>query len=472
MVRPTLAPSNGDPQRSACSTAGPSRLRSRPIAPISLSAVHSLFTKGLESALVNYPLLVAAIRSRHSWLLAVVLLVSCQTAEDRSNLHRDVRLLPEGTTVQGLVPANATFETLLRREQVPAQLSSAVSNAIRGVFDPRNLRADQAFWVTRTLDGIFSEFRYQIDADNLLRVVFRNDPEQPAASFDVEVVTLPRDYELSAVSAAITPEHTSLISAFDAQDENILLPLKVAEVFAGELDFNSDLHEGDRIDVLFDRATRHGEFVGYGEVQAAVVHVEGRRIAAFRFTGADGKPSFFDANGQSLNRQFLRTPLPFDPRVTSGFSNNRFHPVLGIRRPHLGVDFGAPAGTRVLAVSSGVVESAGWSGDAGRLVRIHHAGGYETMYLHLSAFGPGIHAGARVNQSDVIGYVGSTGTATGPHLDFRVLKDGSYLDPLKAFGRMPAGEPVPSHLMPEFEKVRAEAIRQLEARLPSGVSTD
>jgi hypothetical protein len=180
----------------------------------------------LQGSLVNYTHVVAAlIRSKHSWLLAALLLVSCQAAEDRTTARRDLRLLPEGTTIQGLVPANATFEALLRQEQVPAPLSSAVANAIRGVFDPRSLRADQTFWVTRTLDGIFREFRYQIDADNLLRVVFRNDPAQPAASFDVEVVTLPRDYELSAVSAAITPSHTSLIGAFDAQRENFLLPL-------------------------------------------------------------------------------------------------------------------------------------------------------------------------------------------------------------------------------------------------------
>jgi murein DD-endopeptidase MepM/ murein hydrolase activator NlpD len=414
----------------------------------------------------------ALIRSKHSWLLAALLLVSCQSTEYRSILGRDIRLAPEGVTVQGLVPVNATLESLLRQQDVPATLSGAVVNAIRGVFDPRNLRADQAFWVTRTVDGLFREFRYQIDTDNLLRVVFTNDPGLTAASFDVAVVTLPKDYELTAVSAAITPHQTSLIGAFDVQGETIHLPLRVAEVFAGELDFNSDLQQGDRIDVLFDRATRHGEFVGYGDVQAAVVYADGRRLEAFRFVGADGKASFFDEKGQSLNRQFLRTPLPFDPRVTSGFSNNRFHPVLGVRRPHLGVDFGAPSGTRVMAVSSGVVVTAGWSGDAGRLVRVRHAGGYETMYLHLSAFGPGIHAGARVNQKDVIGYVGSTGTATGPHLDFRVLKDGTYLNPLKAFARMPAGEPVPAHLMPEFAKVRDESMRQLTSRVGDPLSTD
>src|SRR5690606_28566221 len=190
------------------------------------------------------------------------------------------------------------------------------------------------------------------------------------------------------------------------------------------------------------------------------------RLEAYRFTDAEGRPALYGEQGRSLRRQFLRSPLPFDPRVTSGFSTNRFHPVHGRRRPHLGVDFGAPTGTKVLAVASGVVTSAGWAGEAGRLVRIKHAGGYETMYLHLNGFGPGIRAGSRVSQGEVIGYVGSTGTATGPHLDYRVRKDGTYLNPMTAFRGMPAGEPIAPDRMDEFMRVRDDAQRELAERLP------
>jgi murein DD-endopeptidase MepM/ murein hydrolase activator NlpD len=151
--------------------------------------------------------------------------------------------------------------------------------------------------------------------------------------------------------------------------------------------------------------------------------------------------------------------------VTSGFSQNRFHPVHGRRRPHLGVDFGAPTGTPVLAVASGTVTTAAWSGEAGRLVKIKHAGGYETMYLHLSGFGPGIRAGSRVNQGDTIGYVGMTGTATGPHLDYRVVRNGTYLNPMTAFSGMPAGEPIAPERMPEFIRVRDESRTQMASRL-------
>ncbi len=404
------------------------------------------------------------IRSKRSWLLAALFLVSCQPADDRSE-PRDVRLVADATTVEAQVPRNATIESLLRQQALPAELTASLVDAIRGVFNPRDLRADQTYWVTRTLDGVFREFRYQMDADRLLRVVFKDEPGRVASEIDAEVVVLPKEYRLSAVSAEITAENSSLIGAFTAHGEHQELPRQLAEVFAGEVDFNSDLQRDDRIDVLFDRAVRNGEFVGYGEVQAAVIETGKRRLTAFRFTGSDGKASWYDERGQSLRRQFLRTPLPFDPHVTSGFSGNRFHPVLGIRRPHLGVDFGAPTGTRVKAVASGVVETAGWSGEAGRLIKIRHAGGYETMYLHLSGFAAEIRAGVRVEQGDVIGYVGSTGTATGPHLDYRVIKNGTYLNPMTAFGRMPAGEPVLASRLPEFTKVRDEAVRQMQSRL-------
>ncbi len=395
--------------------------------------------------------------------------LGCQSAveDDARRISEDVRLVADAITTQAVVPRNATFESLLRQQQVRPEMAASVVDAVRGVFNPRHLRADRAYWVTHTLDGLFREFRYQINADELLRVVLRTgaDAHGTTPNFDVEVVKLPKEYARSAVSAQITPDNSSLIGAFKAHGENLLLPLQLAEIFSGEVDFNSDLQQGDRFNVLFDRAVRNGEFVGYGDVLAAEIDTAGRRRTAYRFSGADGKPAWYDEEGRSLRRAFLKTPLPFDPRVTSGFSYNRFHPVHGTRRPHLGVDFGAPTGTRVLAVAGGVVTTAAWSGDAGRLVRIKHAGGYETLYLHLNGFAPGVSAGARVDQGQVIGYVGMTGAVTGPHLDYRVVKDGRYLNPMTAFSGMPAGEPLSPEQMAEFVRVRDEARSQIAARL-------
>jgi murein DD-endopeptidase MepM/ murein hydrolase activator NlpD len=396
--------------------------------------------------------------------------VACQSAVDENTrlIREDVRLVAEAITTQAVVPRNATFESLLRQQQVGPEMAASVVDAVRGVFNPRHLRADQSYWVTHTIDGLFREFRYQINPDELLRVVFQTGTGSQHAStpsFNVEVVKLPKEYARAAVSAQITPETSSLIGAFKAHGENLLLPLQLAEIFSGEVDFNSDLQQGDRFHVLFDRAVRNGEFVGYGDVLAAEIETGGRRLTAYRFAGADGKPGWYDQEGRSLRRAFLKTPLPFDPRVTSGFSYNRFHPVHGTRRPHLGVDFGAPTGTRVLAVAGGVVTTAAWSGEAGRLVRIKHAGGYETLYLHLNGFGPGIRAGARVDQGQTIGYVGMTGTATGPHLDYRVVKDGRYLNPMNAFSGMPAGEPLSPEQMADFVRMRDDARSQIAARL-------
>lgn len=406
-------------------------------------------------------------------LVGVLPCIGCQSADEGvRSLREDVRLATDAITTQAVVPRNATFESLLRQQELTPELAASVVDAVRDVFNPRHLRAEQTYWVTRTLDGLFREFRYQINADELLRVVFRtNAPadDGEAPDFNVEVVTLPKQYVREAVSAQITPEANSLIGAFDKRGENILLPLELANIFSGEVDFNSELRQGDRFDVLFDRAVRNGEFAGYGDIFAAVIRTGSRELTAYRFPDEDGNPGWYDAEGRSLRRAFLKTPLRYDPRITSGFSYNRLHPVHGTRRPHLGVDYGAPTGTPVLAVANGLVTSAGWSGEAGRLVRLKHASGYETMYLHLSGFAPGIRSGTRVAQGDVIGYVGMTGSATGPHLDYRVLRNGRYLNPVTAFAGMPAGEPIADARMADFLRVRDGADAQMLAGL---VTTD
>jgi murein DD-endopeptidase MepM/ murein hydrolase activator NlpD len=202
-------------------------------------------------------------------------------------------------------------------------------------------------------------------------------------------------------------------------------------------------------------------------VKAAVLVNDGRRLTAFATTDSAGQPVWYDEDGRSLKRQFLKSPLPFDPRITSRFSTRRFHPVHKTYRAHLGVDYGAPYGTPVKAVASGVVDFAGNSGEAGRMVRIRHTSGYQTAYLHLSAFAPGIRPGVRVTQGDVIGRVGSSGTATAPHLDYRILKNGRYVDPIAELKRMPKGEPLAPAQLPAFFALRDEASSQLTARLAS-----
>jgi murein DD-endopeptidase MepM/ murein hydrolase activator NlpD len=380
--------------------------------------------------------------------------------EPAPSARADVLLRPDGRAIEAQVPKNATLETILRGHDLPADLTAALVASVRGVFNPRELRANRPYRLSLTLDGLFREFRYQIDTDRLLRVVAGTDAAPTA-----EVVTLPKELRLEAVVAEIGGEYSSLVGALEGAGEGIQLALVLADAFGGLVDFNSDLQPGDRAEALFERAVRDGAAIGYGDIKAAVLDTDGRRLTAIRYTGADGTPGWYDEDGRSLKRQFLASPLPFEPRVTSRFSYRRLHPVHGRARAHLGVDYGAPRGTAVRAVAAGVVEVARYSGEAGNMVRIRHAGGYQTAYLHLSAYGPGIRPGVRVDQGQLIGRVGATGTATGPHLDYRIIKNGVYVNPLTELKKMPSGEPIARTELAAFAAARDAALTELRQRV-------
>ena len=178
-----------------------------------------------------------------------------------------------------------------------------------------------------------------------------------------------------------------------------------------------------------------------------------------RFTPEGGEPAYFDERGTSMRRFFLKSPLKFNPVVTSAFSRSRLHPVLNEYRAHLGVDYRAPAGSPVVAVANGTVVAAGESGGSGRMVHLRHANGYETMYLHLSSIA--VKSGAHVRQGDLIGRVGATGLATGPHLDYRLKKNGAFVNPVSAHRAMPPAEPIPEAQMVAFSAARDRMLAQL-----------
>lgn len=225
---------------------------------------------------------------------------------------------------------------------------------------------------------------------------------------------------------------------------------RMADVLQWDLDFNRDLRLGDRFQVLYEEVYLDGRYDGPGEVQAIVYENQGSRLEAYRFD--DG---YYDADGRPLQKMFLRSPLSFS-RVTSRFSHSRLHPILKVRRPHYGVDYGAPRGTPVRVTAHGTVTFAGRSGGAGNMVKVRHPNGYVTAYLHLSRFAKGVRPGTRVRQSDVIGYVGSTGLSTAPHLDYRVQKSGRWIDPL-SLERTPA-EPLAKERLSAFFAAR-DALR-------------
>lgn len=223
---------------------------------------------------------------------------------------------------------------------------------------------------------------------------------------------------------------SSLFAAVEAAGGHPELAVLLAEIYQWDVDFLRDLRKGDTFVVIADRQSVDGQHFGYGSIYAARFDNAGRRLQAIAFPDDNGRVGYYDLEGRPLRKQFLRSPLKFS-RITSRFSLRRYHPVHKRRMPHYGVDYAAPPGTPVLATADGVVTLAGRNGGAGKMVRLRHTNGYETSYLHLRGYGKGVRRGVRVRQGQVIGYVGSTGWATGPHLDYRVKLNGSYINPLR-----------------------------------------
>ncbi len=376
----------------------------------------------------------------------------------------DIFLTPDTELIRGLVPQHTTLETLLRMHGLASSSAQRVIDAVQRAFDPRRLRAFQPFTLERTVDGDLRHFEYEIDADTFLRVTRAAEHDLRAA-----IAPIPKQRHEIVAGGAISDAAPSLFQAIEGAGERPELSIALAEVFSGEIDFNTELQPGDRFGLAFEKFTREEGSATYGEIAAAEFHNDGRVLRAIRFTPPGGKPAFYDENGRSLRRFFLRSPLKFEPRITSGFSRRRFHPVLHTYRAHLGVDYGAPTGAPVVAVSAGTVVSASFDRANGRMVRLKHSGGYETYYLHLSAFAAGIRAGARVAQGQLIGRVGSTGLASGPHLDYRLRKNGAFVNPLAEHRKMPPGDPVPASAMSAFKETRDRALQRLDEAMKKAV---
>jgi len=376
----------------------------------------------------------------------------------------DVNLPREIETIEATVPRHATLDSLLRAHHLQEQLVLEAVSVARSVFDPRQLRAERRYRLVRSLDGLLREFEYQIDADRFLRIVSldRARPER----LDAQVLPYDKTIDVVAIDARIDGSHTSLISSIDEAGEKVQLAMELADVFSGQVDFQSDLQPGDSFRVLFEKSSHDGEFSGYGAILGAAITVDGRQLQAFRWEDpATGKAAYYDENGRSLKRFFLKSPLKFEPRVTSGFTKRRFHPLDHVFKAHLGVDYGAPSGSSVVAVAAGAVVSAGYSGAGGNMVHLKHEGGFETYYLHLSSYGPGVRAGTRVAQGQLVGRVGMTGSATGPHLDYRLKRNGVFVNPVAAHSRQAPGEPIPAVRLATFRSSRDGVLTRLSATL-------
>jgi hypothetical protein len=360
------------------------------------------------------------------------------------------------TASDTLRPGEALGELFARHGIAGVDLLELVR--IMGI-DARRMRAGQVFRFEHQRDapGAFAvSLRTTLDEE--VRAVRAADAwaaERRAIRWSTRLVRLEGRIATSlydAMSIAIADEPLTA-------GERIRLAWDIADVFAWQVDFTTDLQPEDDFAVVFEREESELGDVRIGRIVAGRLKVGGRPLEAFRFRGADGRDQFYDGRGESLRRAFLRAPLEFR-RISSGFSRSRQHPVLGTWRRHQGVDYAADTGTPVRAAGDGTVAFVGWSGGYGRMVELRHRNGITTRYAHLSGFGRGLVPGARVLQGDVVGFVGASGLATGPHLHYEFRQGGVARDPRRV--DTGSGEPVPAALAAEFQAERQRLQRLLQ----------
>ena len=340
------------------------------------------------------------------------------------------------------VSAGQNFMAALERFGLNAEEAANASAAAQRAFNLRQVRAGNTITVGRSVVGELREIDYKIDTDRMLKIV----PD--TGGFSAKIQEIPTKTEIIAVSGRVDD---SLFNAVEDAGESAELALRLAQIFGYDLDFYTDPRKGDAFRIVLEKKKyRNGQLASYGKIFAAEYENAGKKYQALLFHDPAGQPGYYSADGKSLQKAFLRSPLKFGAPVTSHFSHARFHPILKTVRPHMGTDYGAPIGTPVQTIGSGRVIFAGRKGGEGNMVQIKHFNGYETMYLHLSRMF--VRAGEHVEIGKTIGLVGNTGLATGPHLDFRILQKGEY----KNFERLglPPSDPVTKKNWPEFAVVR------------------
>jgi murein DD-endopeptidase MepM/ murein hydrolase activator NlpD len=327
----------------------------------------------------------------------------------RDGVPRDVPLsLPER------LRRGETLGQVLVRQGLDPEAAQLATRAAAQHVDLRKLHAGERYASSFDASGALTAFDLQVEGRGALGL------RRGASGWDVSWRPFVRTSTLTTASGTLS---SSLEAAMLAAGAPAAVAYGMADVLQWDVDFNKDLRRGDAFVALYEEIYLDSRFHGIGDLLAVVLENGGRRLEAYRW--GEG---YYDADGRPLQKLFLRSPLPYS-RITSSFSHRRFHPVLKSYRPHYGVDYGAPVGTPVRATAAGVVTSVGWDGGGGKTVKLRHADGYLTAYLHLSRFATGVRSGKRVAQGEVIGYVGATGLATGPHLDYRVQHKGKWIDP-------------------------------------------
>ena len=332
------------------------------------------------------------------------------------------------------------FGSIMEELGIDGNQVQRILKASKGVFDATRIKLGNSYEVLREKDSLGAAAFFVYELDNLSNVVVALKDSLYAKVYEKEVETV-----LKKASVTIS---TSLWNDVQKAGIPVMMALKLSDVYDCTIDFFG-LQTADSFTVMYEELVHNGEYMGLGKIHYAEFTHAGKLYNAVRFNAGENSSVFWNEKGESLKKAFLKAPLNFT-RISSRFTYARKHPVLRIVRPHTGVDYAAPSGTPVVALGDGVVTHRGWAGGGGNTIKIKHPGNYVTSYMHLRGYAKGISVGSRVSRGQLIGYVGSTGLSTGPHLDFRVYKNGKPIDPLKM--ESPSVEPVSKELMPAFEE--------------------
>ncbi|MEW6586431.1 MAG: peptidoglycan DD-metalloendopeptidase family protein [Nitrospirota bacterium] len=386
-------------------------------------------------------------------LTATVILISLVIIRSNftvTNKQIDSPAKEECREICGTVKKGETLFDIFKRYSLDLGDLLKMREAAADIHRLRQLCPGRPYKITADADNRIDSFDYWIDDDNILSL------KRSGEGFAAEKLCV--EYERRVLHFGGMIEN-NLIESMGGEREQVLLAFKLSDIFAWDIDFTSDLRSGDTYKMVVEGYYLNGELRKYGEILSAEFANHGQTYTAYRF-GSGGEAHYFDAEGRALKRAFLKAPLNFR-RISSRFSHNRFHPILRINRPHHGLDYAAPTGAPVSAVGEGNVVFAGHKGQYGNLVVIRHPNSWKTYYGHLSKIAKGVKAGRKIAQGQVIGSVGSTGLATGPHLHYEVRIGNKPTNPLAL--KMPRGKSVPRNLMAEFREFKD----RMDARLAS-----
>ncbi len=345
------------------------------------------------------------------------------------------------TTVDGSVGAGQTLSGIFGRLGCKGHVIHQLNDFSTETFDAKRVRQGDTYTAYFSKDSL-EELTYVVYHQSLVNhIVFH-----VCDSLCVHTFKKPIRSERKFSTATI---NTSLWDAIVARQLNHQLALDLSDIYAWSIDFFG-LQKSDSFAVLYDELYVDSTSIGIGKIHAATFTHKGKTFEAFYFKN-DSVNGYWDAEGNSLRKAFLKAPLKFS-RISSGFTYARRHPIYKTVRPHTGVDYAAPTGTPVMSIGDGVVVQKGYKGGGGHTVKIRHNSVYTTAYLHLSRYAKNLSVGSHVAQGEVIGYVGSTGASTGPHLDFRVWKNNSPINPLTM--ESPSVEPIPANALNDYIQLR------------------